>query len=289
MFPKTFYVSLAVLALVTMACGITIDLPVSNLKVGETVIEEISVPLPDASQTSTRLTLSFGAGELLISPGASGALVQGRATYNVRDLKPEITTGTDEVLIETGDLELTGFPNFGDDMENTWDLKLGSVPMDLTLNAGAYKGEVDLGGLSIQSLRVSDGAAEVNLGFSAPNLVEMDTLRYSTGASKVELTGLANANFDSMTFKGGAGNYTLDFSGVLKRDATVTVDSGFSSVTVVVPEGVSARVFVDSGLANVDIGGQWEKSGDQYTLAGEGPRLTLNINIGAGSLTLRNR
>lgn len=289
MFPKTFFIIIAVLALVTMACGITIDLPTNNYKVGETVTEEINVPLPDSSQASTRLTLGFGAGELMVSPGAAGALVQGTVTYNVRDLKPEITEGTDEVLIETGDLELTGIPNFGDDMENTWDLKLAAVPLDLTINAGAYKGEIDLGGLSIQSLRVSDGAADVKLGFSAPNLVEMDTLRYSTGASKVELTGLANANFESLIFKGGAGNYVLDFSGVLKRDATVTVDSGFSSVTVVVPEGVSARVFVDGGLANVDIGGQWEKSGDQYTLAGEGPRLTLNVNIGAGSLTLRNR
>ena len=289
MFPKTFFIMLAVLALVTMACGITIDLPASNLKVGETVTEEIKAPLPAASQPPTRLTLGFGAGELLISPGASGALVQGTATYNVKDLKPEMTIGTDEVLIETGDLEIGGIPNFGKDMENTWDLKLAAAPMDLTINAGAYKGEIDLGGLSIQSLKVSDGAADVTLGFSAPNLVEMDTLRYNTGASQVELTGLANANFESMTFKGGAGNYTLDFSGLLKRDATVTVDSGFSSVTVVVPEGVSARVFVDSGLANVDIGGQWEKDGNEYTLAGEGPRLTININIGAGSLTLRNR
>ena len=228
MFPKTFFISIAVLALVTMACGITFNLPANNLKVGETVVENINIPLPDPSQASTRLTVGFGAGELKISPGATGALVQGTATYNVKDLKPDISVQPGEVLIETGDLELNSIPKFGDDMENTWDLKLGSVPMDLNINAGAYKGEIDLGGLSIQSLHVSDGAAEVNLGFSAPNLVEMDTLRYSTGASKVELTDLANANFESMVFKGGAGEYILDFSGLLKRDATVTVDSNRS-------------------------------------------------------------
>jgi hypothetical protein len=100
---------------------------------------------------------------------------------------------------------------------------------------------------------------------------------------------LANANFENLVFKGGAGNYQLDFSGELKRDATATIDAGFSSLTVIVPEGVSTRVFVDGGLANVDVGGQWEKSGDEYTLSGEGPRLTINVNIGAGGLTLRNR
>jgi hypothetical protein len=161
--------------------------------------------------------------------------------------------------------------------------------MNLLINAGAYKGEFDLGGLSLQSLRIGDGASDVRLDFSAPNKVEMDSLRYNTGASHVELTGLANANFETLVFKGGAGDYKLDFSGELKRDATVTIDAGFSSVTVVVPEGVAARVFVDSGLSNVDIGGNWEKSGNEYSLAGEGPRLTINVNIGAGSLTLRNR
>jgi hypothetical protein len=161
--------------------------------------------------------------------------------------------------------------------------------MDLNINAGAYKGVLDLGGLAIQNLRISDGAADVSLDFSSPNQADMEELRYNTGASQVKLTGLANANFAEMVFKGGAGSYSLDFSGELVRDATVTIDSGFSSVTLIVPEGVDARVIVDSGLANVDIGGNWEKSGNEYTLEGEGPRLTINVNIGAGSLELRNR
>jgi hypothetical protein len=69
----------------------------------------------------------------------------------------------------------------------------------------------------------------------------------------------------------------------------VTIDSGLSSLTVVVPDGVSTRVFVDGGLANVDLSGGWDKSGNEYTLDGEGPRLTINVNIGAGSLSLKNK
>jgi hypothetical protein len=289
MFPKSILIALVVLALVSMACGVNIDLPaVDQIQVGPEVTENINVTQPGGAGDVTKLTLDFGAGELFIAPGSQSALVEGTATFNVDDLGPEVTVEGNDVRVETGDWEINSIPKFGDDFKNEWNLKLGNVPMDLVINAGAYKGEFDLGGLAIQSLLISDGASDVRLEFSLPNLVEMDTMRYTTGASHVELSGLANANFDDMTFKGGAGGYELDFSGELKRDATVTIDAGFSGVTLIVPEGVSARVFVDSGLSDIDIGGQWEKSGDQYILTGEGPRLTINVNIGAGSLTLRN-
>jgi hypothetical protein len=287
MFPKKLLIAIAVLALASMACGVTINLP-DKVEVGATVTEDMRVPLP-AGHEATQLTLGFGAGELNLAPGAQDALVDGSVTYNVEDLKPDVTVEGNRVNIETGDLDLNGIPNFGDDIKNRWDLKLGDAPMDLTIKAGAYKGVFELGGLALHSLDVGDGAADVSLSFSSPNLAEMDEMRYSTGASNVELSGLANANFDTLDFKGGAGSYSLDFSGDLKRDATVTIDSGLSSLTLIVPEGTWVRLFVDSGLANVDIGGAWEKSGNEYSMDGEGPRLTINVNIGAGSLTLRNR
>ena len=52
----------------------------------------------------------------------------------------------------------------------------------------------------------------------------------------------------------------------------VTVDSGMSNVKIIVPKGVSARVLYDGGLSNVDLSGDWEKSGDDYLQEGTGPR-----------------
>jgi len=288
MFPKTLLILITVLALTSLACGVTINLPVTKVTPGPIQTDEISIPVPQNAGRPIRLTLGFGAGDLKVAPGDQTALVKGIATYNVKELKPEITSEGADVTIQTGDFQLKGIPNFGDDYKNSWDLTLADSPMDLRIHAGAYKGEIDLGGLSIESLEVNDGAADVRLEFSAPNKAEMGEFRYSTGASKVTLVGLANANFESMVFKAGAGDYRLDFSGDFKHDATVTIDAGFSSITLVVPQGISARVFVDGGLANVDLGGAWDKSGNEYTLQGDGPRLTINVNIGAGSLTLRN-
>jgi hypothetical protein len=166
---------------------------------------------------------------------------------------------------------------------------LGDVPIELSIMGGAYAGDFELGGLALRSLRIGDGAADVRVMFSAPNRTEMDTLRYETGASTVRMFGLAYANLEALDFKGGAGDYTLDFAGQLTRDLDVTINSGMSSITIIVPAGTSARVFFDGALANIDLSGDWQKSGNDYFLKGDGPTITININVGASSLSLQNK
>jgi hypothetical protein len=268
-----------ILALATLACGFSFSLPKVPTP-GPDVTDPITVPAPTSGET--RLTLSFGAGELTLSPGATD-LVNGTATYNIADLKPEVVTNGNSIEIKEGDLKSIPFSS---GMKNNWDLKLGSTPMDLTVHAGAYKGTYELGGLALTGLTVQDGAANTKLSFSQPNKAAMTVLRYETGASSVKLTGLANANFGTLIFNSGAGDYTLDFSGTLKRDATVTVSSGISNLILVVPQGVSANVTVDSKASNVNAGSEWSQNGDVYSQSGSGPVLTFIVKTGAGNLTL---
>jgi hypothetical protein len=146
---------------------------------------------------------------------------------------------------------------------------------------------MDLGGLALKSLTVKDGAAQVNLSFSELNLIEMSHLSYSTGASEVTLRDLANANFSTFDFDGGAGSYTLDFSGELQRDATINIDSGLSELILIVPDGVDATVTIEGGLTDINTGNGWSQSGGTYSHEGSGPALTIKINMGAGSVTLK--
>lgn len=282
---NTLLIVIATVALVSLSCGLTINLPVDRVTTGPTRIEEINIPAPEADEID--LTLSFGAGDFELDDGAGDTLVSGTASYNVEDFQPKVVVEGSQVRLESGDLKIEGIPSINDKIQNEWDLELGDQLMNLDINAGAYKGDFDLGGLALKSLRVSDGAADVRLKFSRPNRVEMESLRYQTGASNVRLTGLANANFTSMTFRSGAGDYTLDFSGQLQRDAEVTIESGISQVTLVVPEGFSARVLFEGGLSNVETHGAWQKSGAEYVLNGSGPTLTFTVDMGAGNLVLR--
>jgi len=274
-----------VMTLVTLACGVTIPVQV---KTGPTVTDTINVPLLQGNTQSYAVTLSFGAGNFTLKPGAEGAVVSGTATYNVEDFKPKVTINKNVIHVEQGNLKLGGIPNFKNKVRNDWILQLADSPMRLSINGGAYTGRYELGGLSLENLSISDGAADVDLAFSSPNRVDMDTFSYTTGASSVKLTGLANARFAEMKFRSGAGDYLLDFSGSLRFNTNVTIESGLSSITVVVPVGVSARVTFEGGLANVQVEGEWVKNGDQYTLRGSGPILTIDVKMGAGNLKLRN-
>ena len=159
--------------------------------------------------------------------------------------------------------------------------------MSLNIKAGAYDGSFELGGLSLEKLAISEGGSDVTGAFSAPNNVEMSSFTYSTGGSRMELKGLANANFEQMTFTSGAGDYTLSFDGDLQRDASVTIESGVSTVNIIVPEGVNAQVTFEGGLTTVNAGGGWAQNGSVYTLSGSGPTITITVKMGVGTLNLK--
>lgn len=282
MFRKMFPIIL-ILTLVLTACSFHISLPIMQ-KVGPTITDEITLPLPtDATQT-TDLSLKFGAGTLNLHPGA-GALVSGTATYNVSDFKPTVTANGSSVSIQQGNWRLTGIPDISN-LKNEWTLALGNVPLALTIDAGAYHAEYELGGLALTNLTISDGAADTKLNFASPNLTAMSLLSYSTGASNVSLTGLGNANFASLEFNSGAGNYTLDFSGQFQRNGSVHIGTGVSNLALVIPSGIPVQITVDGGLSNVTHDSGWTKNGNVYSQTGTGPQLTIVVEIGAGNLTI---
>lgn len=277
---------IAAMALISMSCGISFKVPVDRIVTGPTVTDDVQIYTPDSNDIE--LTLAFGAGEFDLKGGAGSTLVDGTISYNVADLKPRIEVEGGEVSLRSGNLSIDGIPKLDDKVVNHWDLALGDAPMALKIQAGAYEGDYELGGLALTNLEISDGAADVRLDFSEPNRVEMDDFRYTTGASTLRMRGLANANFKTMTFRSGLGDYTLDFSGELRRDADVNIETGLSKVVLIVPTGTRAQVIVSDGLSNVDADTEWSRSGRTYTLgSGSGPLLTIHVQMGAGDLQLR--
>lgn len=180
--------AIALLITVACSCGWTAPrLPTPGAPVTDQI--EASVPTPALSGAEvsgeTRLTLVFGAGKLYVAPGADGMLAQGTATYNYNELEPTIETSGNSVRIQAGENGIKSLPGFGN-ITNIWDLKLGDAPMELTVEAGGYEAVYELGGLALTNLTIKDGAADVKVTFSEPNLGEMAILRYETGASTVK-------------------------------------------------------------------------------------------------------
>ncbi|MCL4562530.1 MAG: toast rack family protein [Chloroflexi bacterium] len=275
------YAVIAVLLLASLACSININIP--NIQTGPTQILTVNEPLPSGNEV-TSVNIGMGAGTFKLSGGAS-VLVDGTIKYNVDSWKPTIERSGNSLSIQQGNNSINGIPT--KNIVNDWDLKLNNtVPMDLDISAGAYKGTLDLSGLHLRNLAISDGASESEVTFSTPNPEQMDRLTYKTGASKVDLTGLGYANFSQMTFDGGAGSYTLDFSGKLSRDAAVTIRAGVSSLTVLIPAGMNARITNSGGLSNINAQGTWTVTDNVYSTSGSGPTLNVTIEMGVGSLKL---
>ena len=277
--------ALLVLALSTLACGFRVNVPIHTITPGPLVTTPITVSLPEDTSKPVDLSLAFGAGTLKLHPGATSALASGTASYNISDFKPVVTVNGSTFRIEQGNWHLTGIPDLSN-IKNTWDISLAAQPINLNIEAGAYHAEYAFGGLALANLTIKDGASDVKMDFASPNLTQMSLLNYETGASNVSLTGLGNANFTSLLFHSGAGNFTLDFTGNLKRDGSVDIETGVSNTTLVIPSGIPVQLTVDGGLSNITYDSGWTKNTNLYTQPGNGPQLTIVVHMGAGNLTL---
>lgn len=253
-----------------------------------TVTQEVVIDEPLGSAAVTDIEIEMGAGKLTVTPGATG-LASGTIRYNMESWAPKVVRTDRALTIKQGARKDLSGPH--SKLVNDWDLQLGRAPMRLKVTAGAYEGEYDLSGLTLQRLTLKDGAAQTRVSFNRPNPGQMESLVYTTGASSVTLVGLANANFKSMTLDGKAGDYSLDFSGDLRTDATAKVEAAAGRVRLAVPAATPARVTVKGSLNKVSTEGEWNVQGDAYdtpavAAVGQGKMLRISVEMDVGSVTL---
>jgi hypothetical protein len=267
-----------------------------ELRAVDVMRQPISVDLPDTSGGPAQLVVRFGAGRLDIGPGTRRALVAGEALYNNELFIPTVRAEERKIILSAGDghLELREFIDSWSKVKdhlNHWELELAPVPMELELELGASSASLELGGLPLRRLRLSQGAADLTLDFERPNPVEMTGLTYNGGASRGTLRSLANANTSRVEVYGGGGVFHLDFSGKLRRDLTVKVEAGAGEVTLGFPVEADVEVTTHTGLAVVDFRGTWNRPSERlYRHLGEradrGPRITVDAAVLAGRLRL---
>ncbi len=283
---RPVYLTLILLVLATMACSINFNIPDMNVRTGPTQTFTVKEPAPSGNDV-VRVDLAMGAGKLHLTGGGSD-LLSGTIRYNIDTWKPTLTHEGSNLSLRQEHLDRISVP--GTNVVNDWDMKLGgTAPLDLNISAGAYEGNINLSGLHIHDLSITDGAAQNEVHFDTANPEDMGNLSYKTGASEVKLYGLANANFDEMTFESGAGSYLLDYGGTLKKDADVTIKSGVSDMTIVVPKGMAVKVIQNGALNSINVDGSWSQDGDTYETSGSGPTLTIHVDMGVGSLKLNQK
>lgn len=268
------------LALSSFACSI------SNIEMK--TIDTQTVMIDEALPTNlaeTALSFNMTGGTFNITPGST-KLVTGAINYNVEDWEPQFTRSNNYFEIkQVNPYKISGIPT--NDVVNEWNLAVSTLlPLNLSIEGGASENDFNLTGMQLTGLKIVQGASKTSVHFDTPNPVIMDTFNFTTGASSASLFGLGNANFNTMSFSAGAGDYALDFTGSLTHDATVDIKATISNITITIPAGMKAVIINDGTVSNINTQGTWLLSDDTYTTLTEGYTLTINLDMAVGNVTL---
>lgn len=153
-----------------------------------------------------------------------------------------------------------------------------TVPLDLDLEFGGTQSTLDLGDLSLQSLRIDGGAADATLLFSRPNRVRMRELEVNVGAADFSARQLANANADQVRVRGGVGSLDLDFSGTWTRDLTLSTRLVLGKLTLRVPADVGVHMQIQRLAAGFDHAGYEKRSDGWYSAGYDATRHKLRVS-----------
>lgn len=213
-----------------------------------------------------RVRVRYGAGRLDIVATSSPVLYAMTIRYDESSATPLHSYDPAARVLTVGvEAQSDRFSrNIGEKSKGEMRLSLSrSVPVDLSLDLGATKATLDLGGLYLTALRLESGASETAVDFSAPNRGRMRSLDVDVGAASFEARNLANANTPKVRVHGGVGGVELDFGGQWQQDMAVNVDLALGKLTLHVPRDVGVRVEVEKFLASFDEQGL-EKRADAY-------------------------
>lgn len=237
-----------------------------------------------------RVKVEYGAGVLTVRSGEDGELYN--ALYHFDETwsvpKSEYANGRLEVGLSAQGNHNSDF----DDWPGEASLELAltpAVPMDLDLNFGAGRADLDLTGLAIRELKISTGASESRVRVGEVNPEPMESAAINVGAADLHMHGLGNLNAERITVKSGLGAVTLRLDGEWPRDGYLLVEMGLGAVKLQVPRSLGVRLRrPGSLLASIETEGL-EKRGKVYQSANwESAERKIEIEITAvlGSVDL---
>jgi hypothetical protein len=236
MYMTNLYRGLLLSALLAM-CGCIISC--DHVVTGETRYESKSVALGAAQ--SVRVTLDMKAGELKVEGGAP-QLLDADFTYNVPEWKPDVSY---HVSGGVGNLEVRQ-PGSGSSTGNTrneWDLHLNdNTPKQMTVNMGAGRAILTLGGLALSRLELNMGAGETTVDLTGKWKNDFSAqIHGGVGKATIRLPRDVGVH---VVARGGLG--AINANGFHKQeDAYVNDEYGKSPVTL--------RIEVEGGVGEIDL------------------------------------
>jgi len=259
-------------------------------------LEREEFVIPSESAKNVNLGLRFGVGKLTVSTSDMADFAKIEVD---RDVEAVRETFDHSMSGSTLDVTLKSKPRghgFKMDSDNNrWDMMLSTrFPTEADLEVGACEADIDLGGIPLTDLKFQIGAAEGKIDFSEPNPSRIRDMKIEAGASKLTLSGLANARFDYMKFLGGAGKFEFDFRGEFKGESEAKLSVGLGSADILLSDDAAVRIEAeeDNWFSTIDIPrhkleriGKGVYESDDYKTSKD--RLLLRLEVGMGKVSVR--
>ncbi len=258
-------------------------------------------PLPGAAQSWRTVTMSrqlsgeesldtrvrFGAGRLSIRPADQGVLYRLHLRYDEDAFEPVAEFDGSHLRLGVEGTKRSIRWNEKENQEMELSLARG-VPMNLDLEFGAVRAEVDLGGLALTGLDLSTGASESRVEISEPNPAGMPSASFEVGAADFRVRKLGNLNAERITVDAGVGSVVLDFQGEWQRDASVSVDMGLGALELRFPEGLGVRLIKDTFLTSLDSEGLVKRGDSYYSVDWDEAQyhVTVSVDAAFGSINV---
>jgi len=227
----------------------------------------------------------FGAGRLTLGRADPGTLYKMYLRYDEDSFEP-VAEYEDGRL----DLGVDGTRHNirwkKDDSQEMDILLPRDVDLDLDLEFGAVRADLDLGGLRMSRVKLHTGASESRVDISEPNPLRMSTADLEVGAADFQVRNLGNLNAERITVDAGVGNVVLDFRGDWQGDADVSVDMGLGALELRFPEGLGVRLVKDTFLTSLDSEGLVKRGDSYYSVDWEQAthRVTVSVDAAFGSI-----
>jgi hypothetical protein len=246
----------------------------------------VTMSRQSSGEKDLKVKVTYGAGRFKIHPADDGLLYRMQLRYDEDTFEP--VADFDGTRLELGVKGVGRSIHLGKSRSGgEMDLELArSVPMDLDLEFGAVRADVDLGGLELTRLELSTGASESTVDISEPNPAGMRKATFEVGAADFTARHLGNLNARSIEVDAGVGEVTLWFNGSWQQDASVDLSMGLGSLELRFPEGLGVRLRKDSFLASLDSQGLVKRGDSYYSLDWDRAdrKVTIDLSAAFGSV-----